>query len=449
MFRSSPSQHVRRFDGAAHGRRTNGFGGFGRINGEVSGSSHTIRSRARYLAANDPWISQAVANWVGALIGSGIVPTPKHPDQTIRAALSSHFNDWAEDADADGRTSFDGMLADIARGLVIDGESFVQIIETEDGPRLRLIPSELVDESKTVELANGGHIISGVEFDADGRRVAYHVFPSRPTDQFGTYAPAVRIPADSMLHVMKPIAAGQVRGISWLAPVILPANELDQLLDAMLVGVKVAAMHAGFLIDMNGSGEPFDGTGENGIMESGLEPGTLKRIPTGYDIKFSTPQHAQQTNEFVKLQLRQLAAGLGLPSHLLDGDLSGANYSSLRAGLLPFRQRVEALQYHVLVPQLLNPVWKRVVTQAVLFGGIASDDPRDLMRVDWLMPAFMQVDPYKQVQADVAEMEAGLTSRTKLVAARGWNIDDLDAEIAADTANQTTETKEPVADDEA
>lgn len=245
-----------------------------------------------------------------------------------------------------------------------------------------------------------------------------------------------------MLHVMKPIAAGQVRGISWLAPIILPANELDQLLDAMLVGVKVAAMHAGFLIDMNGSGEPYDGTGENGIMESGLEPGTLKRIPTGYDIKFSTPQHAQQTNEFVKLQLRQLAAGLGLPSHLLDGDLSGANYSSLRAGLLPFRQRVEALQYHVLVPQLLTPVWKRVVTHAVLFGDFESDDPRDLMRVEWLMPAFMQVDPYKQVQADVAEMEAGLTSRTKLVAARGWNIDDLDAEIAADTANHTTETKE-------
>ena len=39
----------------------------------------------------------------------------------------------------------------------------------------------------------------------------------------------------------------------------------------------------------------------------------------------------------------------------------------------------------------------------------------------------------KQVQADVAEMNAGLTSRRKLVAARGWAVEDLDAEIAADT----------------
>lgn len=181
-FRINKPQHVRRFDGAAHGRRTSGFGSFGRINGEVSGSAHTLRSRARSLANNNPWISQAVGNWVGALVGSGIVPTPKHGDPTIRTALYSHFNDWAEEADAEGRTNFDGLLADITRGLVIDGESFVQIIATGDGPRLRLIPPELVDEAKTVELANGGHIISGVEFDADGRRVAYYVFQARPTD---------------------------------------------------------------------------------------------------------------------------------------------------------------------------------------------------------------------------------------------------------------------------
>jgi capsid protein len=74
---------------------------------------------------------------------------------------------------------------------------------------------------------------------------------------------------------MKPIAAGQVRGISWLAPVVLPANEFDQILDALLAGVKVAAMHAGFLTDVNGTaGEPYAGTEEGGVMNVGLEPGT-------------------------------------------------------------------------------------------------------------------------------------------------------------------------------
>lgn len=308
---------------------------------------------------------------------------------------------------------------------------------TDAGPPLRIIPPELIDESMTRELPGGAVIVQGVEFDGDGRRVAYHVLPSRPHDVFATYALPVRIPADQILHVFKPLAAGQVWGISWLAPVILPASEFDQLCDALLLGIKIAAMHAGFLGDQNGTaGEAYSGDESGGIMETGIEPGTLKRLPFGTDIKFNTPAQTQEVAAFLRLNLQQLAAGLGLPEHLLSGDLTGANYSSLRAGLLPFRQRVEQIQYGILVPQLLRPIWRQVVTWGVLSGELDAPDfeasPRDFMAVEWLPPAFMQVDPMKQVQADVAEMEAGLTSRRKLVAARGWALEDLDAELAAE-----------------
>lgn len=428
---------TRRFDGAAGGRRGFGMGQMGRINSEVSASGASLRSRARYLAANNPWMSNAVANWAGALAGPGIVPTPKHSDADTRAELTAYFNTWADDADAESRTDFWGLQSDTARGLVIDGEVFVQIIDTVEGPRLRLIPPELVDESLTRELGNGAVIVQGVEFDSDGTRLAYYVLPSRPHDQFANYAPPVRISADQILHVFKPLAAGQVRGVSWLAPVILPASDFDQLCDALLLGNKVAAMHAAFLIDMNGTaGEPYDGTEVGGIMESGLEPGTMKRLPTGYDVKFNTPGQVSEIGAFLRLNLQQLAAGLGLPEVLLSGDLTGANYSSLRAGLLPFRQRVEQIQYGALVPQLLRPIWRRVVTHGVLSGELAAPDfeanPRAYFACDWLPPKPMNVDPLKTVQADVAEIEAGLTSRRKAVAERGWALEDLDAEIAAD-----------------
>lgn len=434
--RPAKAQAVRRFDGAAGGRRGFGMGTFGRVNSEVSASGATLRSRARHLAANNPWMAQAVANWAGALVGSGIVPTPKHPDAATRADLTAAFGAWADHADADGRTDFWGLQADVVRGLVIDGEAFLHVLPGEAGPRLRLLPPELIDESMTRELGNGAVIVQGVEFDAEGRRVAYWVLPYRPHDQFASYAPPVRVPAEEILHVMKPLAAGQVRGVSWLAPVILSASDFDQLCDALLMGAKVAAMHSAFLIDLNGTGgEPYDGTGEGGILETGLEPGTMKRLPTGYDVKFNTPGQLTEIGAFLRLQLQQLAAGLGLPDHLLSGDLSNANYSSLRAGLLPFRQRVEQVQYGILVPQFLAPIWRQVVTFAVLSGDLAAPDFESAPRAyaaEWLPPAFMQVDPEKQVKADVAEMEAGLTSRRKLVAQRGWSLDDLDSEIAAD-----------------
>lgn len=268
-----------------------------------------------------------------------------------------------------------------------------------------------------------------MEFNATGERVAYWIMPAKPSDAFASYAAPVRVPATEILHVMKPLGAGQVRGISWLAPVVVPANELDGIVDALAVGVRIAASHAGFLIDQNGTGEPFEGD----WSDVSLEPGVVRRVPPGYDIKFSSPQQANEVASFLRFNLQMLAAGLGLPEHMLSGDLTNANYSSLRAGLLPFRQRCEQIQYHVLMPQLLNPVWRRVMTVAALTGDVES-----IPKAEWLPPAWQQVDPEKAVKADAAELAAGLTSRRKLVAARGWAVADLDEEIAADRARETS-----------
>lgn len=416
-------QRFRRFDAAGGGRRANGFGFFGRTSTEVSGAASIVRGRARALAANNPFIAQGVANWVGALIGPGIVPAGD-------ADAVALFSRWSDNADADNRTNFSGLQEAMARALIVDGEAFMQVIATDAGVRLRLLPAEQVDESRSMELADGGHVVGGIEFDATGERVAYHVLPARPTDLFATYAAPVRVPADAILHVFKPLGIGQARGISWLAPIVIPAFELDAIVDALAVGVKVAALHAGFLIDANGAGGPFDG--DTDLANVSLEPGTIRRLPAGFDIKFNSPEHAKETAAFLRFNLQMLAAGLGLPEHLLSGDLSQASYSSLRAGLLPFRARVEATQYNALVPQLLAPVWRRVIGDAVLRGEIDA-----IPRVDWLPPRPGQVDPLKDVEATIAEIEAGLTSRAKAVAERGWSIDDLDAEIARDRARET------------
>ena len=430
---------TRRFDGASGGRRGNGVGTFGPINSEVAAAGSTLRSRSRHLVQNNSLIANGVRNLATAMTGAGIMPTPMHPDAETRAALMTAWRAWSDEADADGRTDLSGIEAQVARALIVDGEALLQVIRTDEGPRIRHIPVELLGETMC-RPTEGGYIFSGVEFNATGQRIAYHIFPAR-ADHFQTYAQPIRVPADEILHIFEPLAAGQVRGIPWMASIILPASELDQMTDALLVGAKVAAMMAGFIINSNdtGGGDPFDGQD----MPS-LEPGTLQRLPGGTDIKFSTPQQAQQTGEFVKAQIRSLAAGLGIPAHWLDCDLSGANYSSLRAGLLPVRARLEQVQYLTLVPQMLNPIWREFVEHTAITGDFPGyeNDPQAALAVEWLPPVFMQVDPMKQVQADIAELEAGLTSRRKLVASRGWSIEDLDAERAAEAA--TAPKKESV-----
>jgi len=93
----------------------------------------------------------------------------------------------------------------------------------------------------------------------------------------------------------------------------------------------------------------------------------------------------------------------------------------------------------------LRPIWKQVITFGILNGDIAAPDlesnTRAYLSASFLPPKFLQVDPLKAVQADMAELEAGLTSRRKLIAERGYSIEEIDAERAANiTAPKATET---------
>ena len=52
--------------------------------------------------------------------------------------------------------------------------------------------------------------------------------------------------------------------------------------------------------------------------------------------------------------------------------------------------------------------------------------------VHWIPPRWDWVDPLKDIQAQVLAMEAGITSRRKVVEATGYDIEEVDRENATD-----------------
>ncbi|MFT4913344.1 MAG: lambda family phage portal protein [Brevundimonas sp.] len=442
VHRATAPKSRRSFDAASSGRGWGQQRPFGGTSAETLAAFSPIRARARAAHANNPHARAAVEAWVSALVGTGARATPTHPDPVRREAIALAIEIWTGEADADGRSDWYGLQANIARAMVIDGEALVLLIDTPDGLRLRQIPSELLDESETRSFSDGRQTVGGVEFNAAGQRVAYWIRPEAPTSPFSTGAAAVRVDAANVLHVFKPLGAGQVRGVSWLAPVLLKLSEIDQLSDALLVGLKTSAMFAGFLKDTTGATSefPFDGDRAGSIMTDGLEPGTLKVLPSGYDISFATPAQAQQSPDFLSAELRAVAVGMGVPAHLVSGDLRQANYSSLRADMVAFRQRVSQIQYGTLAPQLLRPVHARAVRSLVLTGTLNAPAfetrPSEWTGAEWIFAAPPGVDPKKDAEALRELMDAGLMSRREAVAERGWNVEALDAEIAADRARE-------------
>jgi capsid protein len=103
---------------------------------------------------------------------------------------------------------------------------------------------------KTETDPNGNHIRCGIEFDLIGRRVAYHFrrrHPGDSTDQRVAVPDTVRVPAEEVLHIYRPIDAGQIRGLPHVAPAMVRLFLLDQYDDAELDRKKTAAMFAGFI----------------------------------------------------------------------------------------------------------------------------------------------------------------------------------------------------------
>ncbi len=434
---------TRSMEAAAGGRRWAGFVETrSNVAAQLAGRA-IIAARSRSLYNNTALFRSAVDAWTSGLAGSGIRTSPQHPDPAVREALAAAFEAWTDEADADARTDWYGAQSLVVTLVVRDGEAFVTFETTPDGRlRLRVHDHEMVDANATQDLGGGRVVIQGVEFDASGRVVAYHFRKANPGLPFVSDLSTVRVPAADVLHVFRRDTAGQVRGVSWGAPVMTRLADYDAAADAHLVRQKIAGLLAGFVTNPEGVADPMNGTTvAPGLVDVAMEPGEMKILPPGYDVRFSDPANiGAEAMEFLRITRTEIAAGFGLPTHLFDADLTEANYSSLREGKLEFRRRTEALQHGMLAFQLLRPVWRRWVTLEALSGRLGTNDftrnPAPWLAATFTPPRSEWVDPKKDVEAEIAAIGANLMSRRQAVAARGFDVEALDREIAADRARE-------------
>ncbi|SHK23410.1 phage portal protein, lambda family [Ruegeria lacuscaerulensis ITI-1157] len=253
---------ARGFDAAGGGRRWHGARTVDGLNAAILAGATTAARRAGWYARNNPWVAAAVDSLVGNVVGAGIKPQSTHPDRAVRERLQALWLRWTDHAAPDGLADFYGLQAMAVRAMVESGESFARLRVANDAAtiplHLELLDREQVPMELHREIGGGARIRAGIEFDAAGRRVAYRVLSSRPGDPLGSFRmDPPRVPAADCLHLFKPLAAGQLRGITWLAPVLLRLHELDQFEDAALVKAKVAALFTGFITDPDGTaGDP-------------------------------------------------------------------------------------------------------------------------------------------------------------------------------------------------
>lgn len=435
---------TRSLDAAAGGRRWRDDRR-GEAASIIHGGAAIVAARASNFALNTPEGVRIVDSLVGNLVGTGVVPRPQHSSPSIRDYLASSFLGWTDFADADGRHDFYGLQAALVRDMVVLGEGLAVFVS--DGrsgmSQLRRLHPEQLDRAKFQTFSDGGRIVQGVEFGASGHIVAYWIRPHAPGELLaGLPLVSVRHPASDVIHMFRQLVPGQVRGLSWLAPILLSGKDLDSLVDAMLVRAKVSAMFVGSIYDPDGTAGGMEGEQNGSDLDTTAEPGTIRVEANGSRLDWSDPPDSGDTVAFSKGIQRRLAIGAGVTYEQATGDYSQTNYSSARAALVEFRRFCEGIQHHVIVHQACRPVWHRFILGQVLDGAISASayqaQRMQFHAVKWLPPAWPWVDPQKDAQAAVLEMDNLIRSRSEIVAERGYDIEALDREIAADAERAET-----------
>jgi lambda family phage portal protein len=444
-FRQRLGAVIGGFDAAQMHRRLRGFrASRAHVNTLIAGAGETITARARWLVRNNGYAANAVEAFACNVVGDGIKPSSSIADADLKEELQSLWLAWTDEADAEGLTDFYGLQRRATREVFLTGEVFLRIRSRRAADsltvplQLQMLPSEMLPFTMNRELPGAGLIRQGIEFDAIGRRVAYHFLRRHPGDMTdpGLVGETVRVPARDVIHIIDPVEAGQLRGVSRFAPAIVKLFTLDLYDDAELERKKTAAMFAMF-ITSPAPETPLEPADED--LE--VEPGQVVRLDPGEDVTTpATPDSGATYEPFQYRTLLQISAALGVPYGYLTNDTAKGNFSNTRISLVDFRRRISAWQHGVLVYQMCRAVWVRWMDMAVLSGALELPDydanRRQHQACMWLPTKWDWVDPMKDASAEILQIEAGLKSRTQALSERGYDAEQVEREIAAERARE-------------
>ncbi|MAM11662.1 MAG: portal protein [Rhizobiaceae bacterium] len=421
----------RQYDAAAFGRRANGI-----RRPQTDADAENARASARLRATgyemfrNNKYVNSAVRHMVADMIGDGIAPQFAHEDKAVAKRAQDHWNRWAE-SKVDGEDDFYGYEKIAAQTTIVGGEVLTQWKDANGVPNSRIsgLEGDFLDQAKQEDRVDGSRITQGVEFDRAGERSAYWLFDKHPGGSMllSTFKSS---PVDARYvdHLYDRQRFGQTRGVSWLAAVALDLNDIGDIEDAVRMQQKVQACLGLILVPGSGEGtSPLSTTQQakvdparTGRLEESVSPGMIYRAAQGDQVQTINPSQSGGAVEFIRQQLAAASATLA-PYHRMTGDVTQANYSSLRAAMLGQWALLDDWQQNIIIPRLVKPA----VLRRMQIAALETGDRRILdCGISYALPVRRFVDPIKDLMAELIEIRSGIKTLTRSLAERGINAEE-------------------------
>ncbi len=439
----------------------------------------TIVARVRDAVANDGWASGAVTRILDNAIGANLRPVSK-PDwrwlqeytgnrafdhvwaKEYGRVVEGHWRTWANDpgryCDATRNQTFSQMAHTAFRHGLVDGDALAVLPWLPDrvgrgraryATAVQLVdPDRLSNPQLTFDQQS---FRGGVEIDAYGAAIAYHIRKAHQGDWFAAAQSMTweRVPRETIwgrpivVHYFEHQRAGQHRGGAGIfTPVLQRLKMLIKYdgveLDAAIINAIFAAyiespmdpqlvkeaMGAGpnegeldSSFSLNGYQSDRQAWGhENAIMLGGAR---MPHLYPGESVETVTA--ARPSSNFAPFEnamLRNIASGLGLSAQQVSNDWSNVNYSSARSAALEAGKTMKRRQHDFFVGFAM-PVWGALLEEMMDVDGLPmpsgvvpefAECRAAYSRAEFIGPPQGWVNPIDERAGEILGMDAGMST---------------------------------------
>jgi len=430
-----------------------------------------IVERSVDLVQSDPNAAGIVDHFATTVAGPGLYPEPSLDSDAlaldadilrrIQAQERAAYNTWFHYADAGWRMSFGEIQYLAQRNLLTYGEFIVLLPMIDDAARpysLACMPIHPLRLHTPSDLMSRDDIRDGVELGDYGEPVAYWIQNAATrylTSLGNTSKNYTRVPARqghrwNVLHGYVQSDPDQVRGMPFFAPALKYFRDLNDYLDAELVSNVVTAAFSVFI--ETGSADPLtvaqamahhtyadDDDNASDIRYEELIPGAIMYGSAGQKPHAITADRPGPTfGIFVKEIKKALAMSVNMPYVSLFHDVEETNYAGFRAAMLD-AWRVFNYRREWLGNRFNGPIRTMLLEEAWLRGDI-PDIPDFYERMSawascqWIGTPKGNIEPIKEVQADILAIDARLKTRAQANSERGNDWRRTFAQLAEEDA---------------
>lgn len=344
-------------------------------------------------------------------------PDTDDAERTTRREIEAVIRRRGSKIDASGMTTRRRWDRDIDQMAIVLGNGWAVRVNQGDQHRWRIVhPFRIRNPAGT---CNSERMQDGVELDANFRPLAVHVDPSRQTDLTIPSSSTIRIPwtapdgTPNVIHRVGWRIPGGIHGLSFFAPIMLPARMLQGISDAYVAAKRVQASIPLLMTveDIAKAKEAYRGTRLANLV-----------MPQGSEVEFpSWSFQGEDYQAFTDTEIRNVCAAWGIPWELVLGDHSAKSGASSRSLWQQFYQQAEDWQADF-ADEVSRPVDESCVREAAIAGevtGLTDDWERNMVGA-YKGPPRVMPDPLKEAQA-AREWDGLGRSKTSAFAEQGWD----------------------------